>query len=41
MSPELLRFIDRAIVPALLERFWQQHAGTTPAAPLPSSTQAA
>jgi hypothetical protein len=30
MSPELKAFIDRVVVPALLERFLQEHAAPVP-----------
>jgi hypothetical protein len=33
IRPELHRFIDAAIVPALLERFLREHATTTITAP--------
>lgn len=42
MNPDLQRFIDRVVVPALLERFLQEHqpsAAPSPSVPLSPAEQ--
>lgn len=37
LSPELQAFIDRVVVPALLERFLREHAADRSAADIPAA----